>query len=95
MHNNIVKLSKTKIIVICYSVLYEHYINIVERYREIFSSHTFRRDNMYFEFDYNNKIDYNDDKYIIMVVEAVPIYSISSGIGIVIVPLVSNQMRSV
>ena len=72
MYNyNIVKLSKTKIIVICYSVSYEYYANIVERYREIFSSHTFRRDNMYFEFDYNNKIDYNDDKYIIILVECI------------------------
>jgi hypothetical protein len=70
-NNNIVKLSKTKIIVICHSITYEYYANIVERYREIFSSHTFRRDNMYFEFDYNNKIDYNDDKYIVIVVECI------------------------
>lgn len=68
MKNNLINLSKTKIILICHNVKYEYYLNILENYKEKIIKYTWRRNNIYIEFDYNNKIkledDNNKDKYI-------------------------------
>ena len=72
-NNNVIILAKTKII-LNYYIDYNAYINIVEKYKNIFLSFTWRKNIMDINFSYNNinKIELdNDDKYNICIVECI------------------------
>jgi hypothetical protein len=58
---NIIKLTKTKIMLIYNINEYNYYVNIIEKYKDILLSYNWRRCFMYLEFSYGNELNCPDE----------------------------------